>query len=76
MYLEKSMTTATLQHCPAKLVPQPGPKTGSDFIDGRRPLLPRLPLTAAPRRRWEPADSWNRQWRKGPHGSLVKRTSP
>jgi hypothetical protein len=29
MYFEKSMTTATLQHCPARLVPPPRDNTGA-----------------------------------------------
>ena len=28
-YFEKSITTATLQHCPARLVPQPRASTGT-----------------------------------------------
>jgi hypothetical protein len=29
MYLEKSSTIATLQHCPHRLVPPPRPSTGA-----------------------------------------------
>jgi hypothetical protein len=31
MYLEKSRTTATLQHCPARLVPVPRGSTGAPY---------------------------------------------
>ena len=35
MYLVKSSTTATLQHCPARLVPAPRGRTGSAVFPAR-----------------------------------------
>src|SRR5262249_49142374 len=46
MYLEKSITTATLQHWPARLVPQPRPRTGAPW----RRAAATVSTTAAPSR--------------------------
>ena len=36
MYFVKSSTTATLQHCPARLVPAPRGSTGAPYLPARR----------------------------------------
>ena len=57
MYLEKSISTATLQHCPARLLPNPA--TGSGRHDRGRASRwsRRRQYVAVQRRRWELANS-------------------
>src|ERR1700733_11654124 len=55
MYLEKSMTTATLQHCPERLVPPPRERTGAP---SSRQAATVATTSASSRGRTRPIGTW------------------
>ena len=64
MYFEKSMTTATLQHWPARLVPPPRERIGAPCAGRRATVATTSSTSAGARRRSAPGGSSSRRSRR------------
>ena len=77
MYFEKSITTATLQHWPARLVPPPRAEDRARRSGGRaRPRRRRRRRRAGSRRRSAPGGSSRRRSRRAPRLPASNNASP
>ena len=78
MYFEKSRTTATLQHWPARLVPPPRESTGAPNSRHAATVARRRPHRAAEPAQWALGGSWRSRWRRarGRHGRSGPRRAP